>query len=399
MKVWLIAAALPSALFPVAAGATVLAQQTCAKGADVRVVEVISPGEVGAACDLRYTREAGANISVPFNAQNSTAFCGIRARDLVTSLTAAGYACSNPGAFDKIAAMKQAVDLDAMLAGGPSADPARAAAPAPSTESATLEPVSATATGANALAQPPASAELSVPAPLAQIPAAPPAHATATGAPVPLTTAATPLEATRARYSVGRLVGASPEDARLSTLAAIDDDAQSADDRLAPPAPASSDGDSASGRPPLDAVVATVQAQAAAWNDGDLDGFMNGFWNDPEFTFITGTTVTKGWKETFKRYRDGYGEKGDLGRLVYSNLEARLLAPETASVVGRYAFQRGEASSAGTMTLVVRRFEGAWRVVQHQMTADAPAPQTAASAEAPAEAASPPVAPPASPQR
>lgn len=122
-----------------------------------------------------------------------------------------------------------------------------------------------------------------------------------------------------------------------------------------------------------------MQAQAAAWNEGDLAGFMNVFWNDPEFTFITGATVTKGWKETYKRYRDGYGEGGDLGRLVYSGLEARLLAADTASVVGRYAFQRGAASSAGTMTLVVRRFEGAWRVVQHQMTADEAASQVAAS--------------------
>jgi beta-aspartyl-peptidase (threonine type) len=376
------------------AEAATLAAQTCTRGTDVRVIEVVSPGEVGAACDLRYTREAGKNISVPFNASNSTSFCGQRARDLATSLASSGFTCTNAGAFDKIAAMREAVDLDAILAGGPSpsAAPSNDALVAEAAPAAETAPINAEPTPGSTAPIPVtvASADSAL-----SVPPAPPVHAepytgptTADGEPVSLTPqGAAPV--TRARYSVGRVVGAAPEDPRPSTLAALEvppADGQD-EDRLAPPsAPAASTIPVATtGRPALDAAVATVKAQAAAWNDGDLAGFMNVFWNSPEFTFVSGSTVTKGWDQTYRRYRDGYGEGGDLGRLVYSDLEATMLAEETASVVGRYAFSRGQANGAGAMTLVLRRFEGAWRVVQHHMVAD-PAPATTVAAPAPVQA-------------
>lgn len=353
------------ALLPFEARAASIAQQTCSRGDDVRIVEVMVPGEVGKTCDLRYTREAGKNISVPFNADNGTSFCGQRARDLVTSLVASGFSCSNTGAFDKIAAMRAAVDLDAMLEGG-SKRPEATFQPAAAHASDFRQPA-VTLASSDVLAVPP-----------------PPAYSIpsrADGEPVALTPTVGPAVApTRARYAVGRVVGASPEDARPSTLAALQTEAS--DDRLTPPA-AEADVVEASGRPTTEVVKSTVMAQAAAWNDGDLAGFMNGFWNDPGFVFIAGSTVTRGWQETYNRYRDSYGESGDLGRLQYSDLDAKMLAPESASVVGRYAFTRGPASSSGALTLVLRRFEGAWRVVQHQMVTDAPppAPPVAAATE------------------
>lgn len=34
------------------------------------------------------------------------------------------------------------------------------------------------------------------------------------------------------------------------------------------------------------AVRAVLDAQAAAWNRGDLDGFMAGYWKSPALTFF-----------------------------------------------------------------------------------------------------------------
>ncbi|MBY0422337.1 MAG: hypothetical protein K2Q06_08540, partial [Parvularculaceae bacterium] len=202
-------AASSSALLSAAASAATVAQQTCTRGDDVRVVEVVSPGVVGKTCDLRYTREAGKNISVPFNADNGTSYCGKRARDLVTSLAASGFACGDAGAFDKIASMRDAVDLDSMLDGGSdAARPILVSSTAPVAETRPTSATLASASGNEVLAVPP-----------------PPAHAVpqkADGEPVALTPTVGPATPpTRARYAVGRVVGASPEDARLSTLAAL----------------------------------------------------------------------------------------------------------------------------------------------------------------------------------
>lgn len=419
--------ALPLVVGASGAHAATLASQTCTRGTDVRVIEVVSPGEVGAACDLRYTRDAGKNISVPFNASNATSYCGQRARDLAASLSSSGFACSNVGAFDKVAAMREAVDLDAILAGGL---PGGALVAAPEASANTDDHGGDIA--ATSLAAATEFAPSSVPTPInagasqlapAPIPVAaasdrgdnvlavPPPHAApysgqtaADGEPVSLTPQGAVAPVTRARFSVGRVVGAAPEDPRPSTLAALEvrhadsaDDqiASGTSDRLDPPVTAATADFAAgsTGRPPLEAIVATVQSQAAAWNDGNLGAFMNVFWRSPDFTFVSGSTVTKGWDDTYRRYREGYGEGGDLGRLVYADLEAKMLAEDTAAVVGRYAFTRGAASGAGAMTQVLRRFEGAWRIVQHHMVADStpatpqvPAPEQTVT-EAPAQAA------------
>jgi hypothetical protein len=51
------------------------------------------------------------------------------------------------------------------------------------------------------------------------------------------------------------------------------------------------------------AVRAVLDAQVACWNKGDLDGFLNTYWNSEELTFYSGNTITKGWKPVAERYR------------------------------------------------------------------------------------------------
>ncbi len=61
---------------------------------------------------------------------------------------------------------------------------------------------------------------------------------------------------------------------------------------------------------PKDAVRAVLDAQVAAWNKGDLDSFMAGYWKAPELSFYSGGTVTKGWEATLERYRKRYKADG-----------------------------------------------------------------------------------------
>ena len=63
--------------------------------------------------------------------------------------------------------------------------------------------------------------------------------------------------------------------------------------------------------PNVDAAVrAVLDAQVAAWNHHDLEGFMAGYWNSPELTFFSGATETKGWEPTLERYRRSYQAEG-----------------------------------------------------------------------------------------
>ncbi len=61
---------------------------------------------------------------------------------------------------------------------------------------------------------------------------------------------------------------------------------------------------------PPAAVRALLDAQVEAWNRGDLEGFMAGYWRSPELVFCSGATVTKGWDATLERYRKRYQAEG-----------------------------------------------------------------------------------------
>ena len=66
---------------------------------------------------------------------------------------------------------------------------------------------------------------------------------------------------------------------------------------------------------PPAAVRALLDAQVEAWNRGDLEGFMAGYWRSPELVFCSGATVTKGWDATLERYRQRYQAEGrEMGR-------------------------------------------------------------------------------------
>ena len=76
----------------------------CTRGNDSRIVEVVTPGEVGAVCDVRYFRGSNRSPAVPFHADNSKNFCLQKANELINTLATAGYDCASTDLADVAAA-------------------------------------------------------------------------------------------------------------------------------------------------------------------------------------------------------------------------------------------------------------------------------------------------------
>jgi ketosteroid isomerase-like protein len=123
-------------------------------------------------------------------------------------------------------------------------------------------------------------------------------------------------------------------------------------------------------RTPAEVVRATLMAQAAAWNEGDLDGFMNGYWKSDELKFVSGGAITKGWDATIKRYRDRYAGATGLGQLGFDKLDVKLVTDNVAVVTGRFNLVNNGETSSGLFSLVMRRDNGAWRIVHDHTSAD-----------------------------
>ena len=111
------------------------------------------------------------------------------------------------------------------------------------------------------------------------------------------------------------------------------------------------------------AIRQVMDEQTAAWNRGDIDGFMHGYWNSPNLTFISGNNVTKGWQPTLERYKKSYNSREKMGVLSFTDLEITLTGKDSAVVLGRFTLVREKDKPTGMFTLNFRKFKEGWRII------------------------------------
>lgn len=117
--------------------------------------------------------------------------------------------------------------------------------------------------------------------------------------------------------------------------------------------------------PEREAIVAVLTAQADAWNRGDLDAFLRGYWNSEHTVFAGGGQVHRGYEAMAKRYREAYPTKEKMGRLSFSNLAFESLEPDRAVVTGSWELELtgSDQRPGGVFTLLWRRFPDGWKIV------------------------------------
>ena len=108
-----------------------------------------------------------------------------------------------------------------------------------------------------------------------------------------------------------------------------------------------------------------LDKQAAAWNRGDLEGFMAGYWRSPELTFFSGNKITRGWEPTLQRYREKYQSAGkEMGKLDFSELRIDVFAPDAGAVRGHWHLVMKDGSELGGLfTLMLRKLPEGWHIV------------------------------------
>jgi hypothetical protein len=122
---------------------------------------------------------------------------------------------------------------------------------------------------------------------------------------------------------------------------------------------------------PAAEACGVLTTQVAAWNAGNIPGFMAGYWNDPDLTFASGGTVTLGWQPTLARYLARYDTPAKMGRLSFNETTVRLLSRDRAVVLGRWQLDREADAPWGLFTVVLARLPEGWRVIHdHTSSAD-----------------------------
>jgi ketosteroid isomerase-like protein len=118
------------------------------------------------------------------------------------------------------------------------------------------------------------------------------------------------------------------------------------------------------------AVRVVLDAQVAAWNKGDLKGFMAGYWKSEKLTFFSGDKIEHGWQATYDRYQKRYQAEGrEMGKLTFSELDIEILDADTAWVRGRWKLVTSKDSPGGLFTLIFKKFPEGWRIVHDHTSA------------------------------
>jgi len=112
-------------------------------------------------------------------------------------------------------------------------------------------------------------------------------------------------------------------------------------------------------------------SQIEAWNHGNLENYMKGYWQSPDLTFFSGDTVTKGWEPTLQRYRQRYQAEGrEMGKLEFQDLDIDLLSRRSAVVTGRWQLTMSDGKKPhGLFTLIFKRMQNGWRIVHDHTSA------------------------------
>ncbi len=111
------------------------------------------------------------------------------------------------------------------------------------------------------------------------------------------------------------------------------------------------------------AIRKILKTQTIAWNKGDVDGFMKGYWENDSLMFVGKNGVTYGWNNTLKNYKKNYPDTTAMGKLSFNILSVKQLSPQYFFVIGKWALQRSIGNLSGHFTLLFRKINGDWKII------------------------------------
>lgn len=111
------------------------------------------------------------------------------------------------------------------------------------------------------------------------------------------------------------------------------------------------------------AVIAELFTQQDCWNNGDIDCFMEGYWNNDSLMFVSGERISYGWQQVTDNYKRKYSTKELMGALTFKVDRAQVLSESSVVLVGQWDLKSESAQFGGKFTLLWRKIKGEWKIV------------------------------------
>jgi len=111
------------------------------------------------------------------------------------------------------------------------------------------------------------------------------------------------------------------------------------------------------------AIRNLLAEQTAAWNRGDIESFMKGYWENDSLMFIGKSGVTYGWTNTLNNYKKGYPDTAAMGQLDFTLIKVEKISRKYFQVVGKWFLKRSIGDVGGHYTLLLRKINRKWVIV------------------------------------
>lgn len=110
-------------------------------------------------------------------------------------------------------------------------------------------------------------------------------------------------------------------------------------------------------------ILQVLEFQRKAWNEGNIEEYMLGYWHSDSLRFVGKNGITTGWESTLKRYKKGYPDKLSMGKLTFNVLSLEILNKDTAFMIGKWEIEQKSEEISGHFTLLWKKLDNKWLIV------------------------------------
>lgn len=111
------------------------------------------------------------------------------------------------------------------------------------------------------------------------------------------------------------------------------------------------------------AILQLLSKQEKAWNEGNINQFMDGYWENDSLVFVGKNGLTYGYNNTLSNYKKNYPDKTYMGQLKFTILSMQPLGKQFYSIIGKWELFRTVGNLSGHYTLLLKKIHGQWKIV------------------------------------
>ena len=110
-------------------------------------------------------------------------------------------------------------------------------------------------------------------------------------------------------------------------------------------------------------IVKVLKFQEDAWNEGNINKFMEGYLKSEKIVFTGSSGSIYGWEETKKRYLNNYSNRALMGNLKFKIINFQKLSEDIIQMQGSYYLKRKIGDSKGFFSLIKKKENEKWFII------------------------------------